>query len=118
MIELSKELLLELRLFNNIEDTEWKYKIDKNTLKVIYNITNYFEGNLFTINIYELTHKYKEWALKYDLDCNSGYDFGNELYNCRVFSQKQGTEIKYSLGDTEVEAIIKACEWIYKEINK
>jgi len=80
---ISKELLLELKLFDNIENRDWRYEVNENTLKIIYNITNCFSGNCFTINIYELGFKLKEWSYS---KCNEiiSYTEGSEVYQTQL----------------------------------
>ena len=80
----------------------------------------------FSINIYELAHKCKEWAYN-----NFGLNIFIEkhtfdLYEASIkicrFKNKFGSYnsfyFYYPKENTEVQAIIKACEWIYKELNK
>lgn len=67
-----------------------------------------------TMNIYELSHKCKEWAIKNKYPINILYDsqwwdklempFSADLYNHR----------KTFSADTEIEAIFKACKWIFE----
>lgn len=67
------------------------------------------------ININELAFKCKEWASELDYEMESatyrynkgGYCFASTFLNNTRFEAK-----------TEVEAIIKACEYILKEINE
>jgi len=74
-----------------------------------------------TVNIYELTHKCKEWAkgLGYYL---VGGCFDGSNYFCSVYRSKEGYEgipikVNEETDTTEVKAIIKTCEWILKEIR-
>ena len=82
--------------------------------KLNYIIPNYEteeDGDLIyidlgqNINIYEFAFKCKEWALKKEL---------NIFSSCKSFSIFQnGVLICSSSGeDNEIEAIIKACQWI------
>lgn len=122
---ISKELLLELKLFDNIENREYRYEVNGNTLKVVYNITNCFDGNWFIINIYELGFKLKEWAKNNSYTIISGYDndYMGEKYNKRVFGyccqiQDKEFNIKDFYAEDELNAIIEACEWVRKELLK
>jgi len=102
---ISRELLLELKLFDSIENREWNFEINGNTLKVIYNITNCFSGNWFTINIYELAHKCKEWAY------NKGYEIVSLAHMIRIY--KNGYEVYYTNSTLfDLDMFFKACQWI------
>lgn len=59
------------------------------------------------INIYELAHKCKEWAIKYIANIGSGYDKDKEFYWCIC----NNGEFQF-YADTELQAIFKACQWI------
>lgn len=71
-----------------------------------------------TINIYELAHKCKEWAL------NKGYTLLTKNKECLIYSVEEVYDVveclnqyeEYFEADTEYEAIFKACEWIKKEL--
>lgn len=66
-----------------------------------------------SINIYEFAFKCKEWAL------TKGYFIysTNELSFIKTFSLE--TIETFSNGkDTEIECILKACEWILNEVSK
>jgi hypothetical protein len=64
------------------------------------------EDGMSEINIYELVHKCKEWANKNSYWATSGYD---EKYYCLL---KDMPDNQWFYGDTEAEAIFKACQWI------
>ena len=71
------------------------------------------------INIYELSHRCKEWAYKNDYALFTGKDWvdGDDMWFC-LEQQKYKSEVaycKWNEADTEPEAIFKACEWILKE---
>ena len=68
------------------------------------------------INIYELAHKCKEWAM---LQCVSGYIFSKYI-NFTTYQQWQvvvaiDEKTAEFTADTEPESIFKACEWILKD---
>ena len=67
------------------------------------------------INIYELAHKCKEWAL------NLGYILYSAVhgYECYIDSRNfiRNTPIRF-LAESEPEAIFKACEWILTKDSK
>lgn len=123
---ISKELLSEVLCYlvtnSNIDDTQdiWYVNTYINNELLIYD----------TINIYELAHKCKEWALsKNNLELISAiteegaycqidnivpstirYDINQMDTSCRtVFNSIIFDE------DTEHEAIFKACEWILED---
>jgi hypothetical protein len=67
--------------------------------------------NITTINIYDLAHMCKEWALQYNFYISS------EVKKENSFSGLMGDDIWEHIllpftADTEPEAIFKACEWI------
>jgi len=69
------------------------------------------------INIHELAHKCKEWALNQDIVIHTFID-----HNGRAFARRGSGIIptmggNYS-GDTEPEAIFRACEWILEQKAK
>lgn len=69
------------------------------------------------INTYELAFKCKEWAKTKKMYINSIY---NEFYWDRIEKEYFAdipNKNKSFYADTEVEAIVKACEWILKEIK-
>lgn len=87
-----------------------------------------------SINIYELAHKCKEWAHKKEYYVNSGQmdrhsGKNSNKWFATIFNPygKIGEERSGSLygremtrtifADTEVEAILKACEWVLKDIK-
>ena len=68
------------------------------------------------INIYELAHKCKEWALKHHYKVISKPDNVPGLWEAYVnlsLTSKHG-----EVADTEPEAIFKACQWILDKDRK
>ena len=65
-----------------------------------------------TINIHELAHKCKEWAVKKE------YHLWSRLNQCQVekFESSHHLGINIFKADTEPEAIIKACEWLKEQL--
>ena len=107
-MKISKELVSEVFKLNICEAY-----IENNIL--------YFDMGLpliQSINIYEFVHMCKEWAF------DKGYPF-NVLYRYDYWDR---CELKYDVdlynhrksfcSDIEVEAIIKACNWILEELNE
>ena len=62
------------------------------------------------LNTYEFAFKCKEWANTQDYWTQSGYEI-NHLgsYFCMI---KDMPDNQFFYADTEIEAIIKSCEWI------
>lgn len=70
------------------------------------------------INIYELAHKCKEWARDKDIFLRSFYDYEGAFCYISAPTWVDKIEIPKTgfCSETEVEAIIKASEWILNEI--
>ena len=118
-MQISKELISESVPFENLINREWNYKIIDNILIITYNINKYFDGNTKQINIYEFVFKLKEWAINEGYTIISGYDNDcmGEKYNKGVFGyccqiQDKEFNIKDFYEDNEINAIIKACQYI------
>lgn len=67
------------------------------------------------INIYELAHKCKEWALRKNYILASESNTYGGICNMSISSMD--VDVFYNIqsitrANTEVEAVIKACEWI------
>lgn len=118
-LKISKELLNEIlkRPVEIIDIGEFKCMIRNSTYfdneqsGVVY---SYLYGNkeIRFMSIYEFAFKCKEWAL------TRGYFIysTNELSFIKSFSLE--TIETFSNGkDTEIECILKACEWILNEQN-
>lgn len=111
-IEITKELLGEV--------------LGVDIRKINYSI---LDGNLYyyktfikcksKINIHELEHKFKEWAFDNFYLSIIVFKINDDLYKCEI------ADIKDSLGEwntkhsfkieTEIEAVIKACQWIFNK---
>ena len=97
-LKISKELLSEVL---NLNITY----IERCNNSIVYKVSVYDKEE--EVNIYEFAFKCKEWALK------QGYFIysTNELSFIKTFSLE--TIETFSNGkDTEIECILKACEWI------
>lgn len=67
---------------------------------------------MFEVNIYEFAFKCKEWARdKYDITISSA------LYKNYAKSWNIDKDKSYT-AKTEVEVIIKACEWVVKNLEE
>ena len=63
------------------------------------------------INIYEFAFKCKEWLLKNNIAFTLNYYKDNSV---QFYCEKYHLDIESS---SEIETIIKACNWILEEIN-
>ena len=105
-LKISKELLSEVLKLEVVKHSLY------NELHKSFNITymqseDSLKSSWMPINIYEFAFMCKEWALK------QGYFIysTNELSFIKTFSLE--TIETFSNGkDTEIECILKACEWI------
>ena len=109
---ISKELLSEVLhkdIYNN-KILEFGYR-NKSTIWVRTTM-----ANDFVINIYELAHKYKEWAwsLNFDLQVKR---HKNDAFYC-VIDERNITFHKSKWGVNEQETIFKACQWIFDNKDK
>ena len=124
---ISRELLSEV--FNK---KVREFAIDKNELRLIYEDDKKEIPDLHYINIHELAHKCKEWAIKDGYSIVSAIAIGNEYTNAKIKYEEYGKfipayrtvngkndyqeilykETDYFEADTEPEAIFKACQWI------
>ncbi len=68
-----------------------------------------------SINIYELAHKCKEWALSKECELLSCIRDENTSL-CDIYSDVLDCKFTH-YANTEPEAIFKACEWILKELK-
>ena len=106
---ISKELLKNVLYGENIDNIS----IISNDITFEYShyVNGVFQYRRKTdINIYELAHKCKEWALKHHYKVISKPDNVPGLWEAYVnlsLTSKHG-----EVADTEPEAIFKACQWI------
>ena len=110
---ISKKLLSEVLELKTTKD--FNFEIEDNYVC----ISDYGE-QLFEINIYELAHKCKEWASKYNFHLISwtiSYEAVKDKGYCQTHNTQDATKEsdKPFSESTEIEAIFKACEWILKE---
>ena len=69
------------------------------------------------INIYEFAFKCKEWAFKNKYKIQSQINASNKGHS-HITKKNDDCWAKGFFENTEIEAIIKACEYILKEINE
>lgn len=107
-----------------------KYNISKELFEAVYNCDITTDKDMLgaykRINIYEFAFKCKEWALKKGYIIQSeleGYTFENIAYSiCRVYFDGDKVYDNYEINNIcyqdEKIAIIEACEWVLREVNK
>ena len=105
-LEISKELLSEVLKLEVVKHS--LFNKSNNSFNITYmQSEDSLKSSWMPINIYEFAFKCKEWAL------TKGYFIysTNELSFIKTFSLE--TIETFSNGkDTEIECILKACEWI------
>ena len=70
----------------------------------------------FEYCIYKFAFKCKEWAIKQNRELRTSVVGRVDFYDCNNDSEFMDC-FEY-IGDTECEAISKACEWLLSEVNK
>ena len=107
MILPSKELISKV-LSKEVEEERF---VDSNSLTYVNS------GIYEDINIYELVHKCKEWALSKGYDTRSGFNSYLKCYFCDIYKDLiHQARYEYATKRTsEPEAIFKACEWIMEQ---
>ena len=106
-LNISKELVVSVLA----EETE--NLSDDFTFDIIDNYIIFADDGecMFEVNIYEFAYKCKEWARdKYNITISSS------LYSDYAKSWNVDKDKSYT-AKTEVEVIIKACEWILENIK-
>ena len=122
---ISKELLSEVLK----EDLHRISRIDQVANCIHYKIYNdFFEDTYYAVNIYELAYKCKEWILNQkNKDCfyiadqlslNIESQMGAIKYFWCVLLKNNSRVSPEFKADTEIECILKASEYILKEINE
>lgn len=97
-----------------------KHNISKELFEAVYNCNITTDKDMLgmykSINIYEFAFKCKEWAFKNKYKIQSQINESNKGHS-HITKKNDDCWAKGFFEDTEIEAIIKACEWIleYKE---
>ena len=124
-LKISKELLIE------VLGSEYKQRLidwfqieDDNFLRTYYDCGSYDDkgrptGLGLEINIYEFAFKCKEWAE------NKGYIIFSKNKECLIYSIDEVYDVieclnqyeDYFEANTEIESIVKACNWILENIK-
>ena len=118
---ISKELLSEVLNLVEVkgiyEESDYTYDLCDRELNyaerlIVFDTVGY--NKYMIINIHELAHKCKEWALSKGYTTLSGNNHLvlNSCSICRTMTDDDWLDF-YS--DTEPEAIFKACEWIMEQ---
>ena len=111
-LKISKERLSEVLKLEVVKHSLFNKR--NNTFNITYmQSEDSLKANWMPVNVYEFAFKCKEWAL------SKGYFIysTNELSFIKTFSLE--TIETFSNGkDTEIECILKASEYILKEINE
>lgn len=108
-----KDLKISIELVSSVLVKETRHL----TYDFIYNDEdNYiifsYEGECqFEVNIYEFAFKCKEWLLKNNITFTLNY-YKDSLV--QFYCEKYHLDIESS---SEIEALIKACEWIQENIK-
>ena len=113
-MEISKELIIK------VMDIKYPFsdvQLNSNILSW-WREDVYFE-EIVKINIYEFAYKCKVWVFnKYKIYLSSELGEDSEISLFWTANFKIKKENKSFYGDTEIEAVIKASEYILKEINE
>ena len=135
-MEISKELLSEvlgedvrLGIYTTVESDEDELVQHIMKIEIYGNRVSYWryykewdDGSTMVrcqININELAFKLKEWAFtKYRILINSRTTLKTEEVTGYAECIKSCDYLYGSYAETEVEAIVEACEWVLKEINE
>lgn len=105
---ISKELLSEVLELTSGNVFIKEIETRNNDIEYLCNV-----GGWNLLNIYELAFKCKEWAFKnHKIIINSRITSKTELINGYAEIIKNCDYLYGDYADTEVEAILKACEWI------
>lgn len=108
-MEISKELIIK------VMDIKYPFS----DIQLNSNILSWWREDVFfeetmKINIYEFIFKCKEWALSKDYVISSYSKYKLDGYNCTIYCNNGEIDEDFT-SDTEVEAIIKACNWILEQ---
>lgn len=108
-MEISKELIIK------VMDIKYPFS----DIQLNSNILSWWREDVFfeetmKINIYEFIFKCKEWAFKNKYKIQSQINEGNKGHS-HITKKNNDYWAKGFFENTEVEAIIKACEWILEQ---
>ena len=109
-LKISKELIYEVLKLK--PTSEFNYHIEDN-----YIIISDFGEQLFEVNIYEFAFKCKELALDKGFKIQSQINEGNKGHS-HITKKNDDVWAKGFFENTEVEVIIKSCEFILTKRNQ
>ena len=127
-LKISRELLSEILKLEVVKHS--LYNKRNNTFNITYmQSDDSLKANWMPVNVYEFAFKCKDWAFKKGYEIHSNFrevvaifKEVRKIENVGHFKRLpllSWEEIEYERDtNTEVEAIIKACEWILSEANK
>ena len=107
---ISKELLSEVLELTSENVFIKEIETRNNDIEYLCNV-----GGWNLLNIYELAHKCKEWASINSYALESSIHMQpkrSSIAGCQIHWRYETEDLPYVEADTEVEAILKACEWI------
>ncbi len=116
---ISKKLLSDVLGENVTEVYEIGSNPNFNDNTILFKIRGY--GDICTVNIHELAHKCKEWVSGWWISSGTTV---NSYYCALQYLDKECNECgepyidEVFFGDTEPEAIFKACQWILDKESK
>jgi len=111
---ISKELLSEVLLCYISSHSVNNNIVEYTIIDCRKNMETYGDSENHEINIHELAHKCKEWALEQGYGLSSGIaDHITKIRFCTATNDCFNSNKCFNQ-DTEVEAIFKSCQWIYE----
>ena len=117
-----EDLKISKELVKNVLVKETEYLSDDFTFNIEDNHILFVDDgeSQFEVNIYEFAFKCKEWAYKNFkimlISHCSGQCYINGDLSSLSLNWWNGTKSYQVESNTEVEAILEACEWILKEL--
>ena len=111
-----KDLKISKELIRNVLEKETENLPDDFTFDIIDNYIIFSDDGecMFEVNIYEFAFKCKEWAFKNKYKIQSQINESNKGHS-HITKKNDDCWAKGFFEDTEIEAIIKACEWILEQ---
>ena len=115
-LEISKELLSEVLKLEVVKHS--LFNKSNNSFNITYmQSEDSLKSSWMPINIYEFAFKCKEWAFKNKYKIQSQINASNKGHS-HITKKNDDCWAKGFFENTEIEAIIKACEYILKELNE
>ena len=112
-LEISKELLSEVLKLEVVKHS--LFNKSNNSFNITYmQSEDSLKSSWMPINIYEFAFKCKEWAFKNKYKIQSQINASNKGHS-HITKKNDDCWAKGFFENTEIEAIIKACEWILEQ---